>query len=55
MAYMLALQTGKPLRVLPDDVAEKTAQEIEDYPEQDVRHLAELKAILDEEGSNYAQ
>ena len=55
MTYMLALQTGKPLRVLPDDVAEKTAQEIEDYPEQDVRHLAELKAILDEEGSNYAQ
>ncbi len=55
MTYMLALQTGKPLRVLPDDVAEKTAQEIEDYPEQDVRHLSELKAILDEEGSNYAQ
>ena len=55
MNYILALQTGKPLRVLPDEVAEKTAQEIEDYPEQDVRHLAELKAILDEEGSNYAQ
>ena len=52
--YLLALQTGKPLRVLPDDVAEKTAQEIEDYPDQAVRHLAELKAILDEEGSNYA-
>ena len=52
--YLLALQTGKPLRVLPDDVAEKTAQEIEEYPEQDLRHLAELKAILDEEGSNYA-
>ena len=52
--YILALQTGKELRVLPDDIAEKTAQEIEDYPEQDERHLAELKAILDEEGSNYA-
>ncbi len=53
--YIRALQTGQPLRVLPDDVAEKTAQELEAYPEQDARHLAELKAILDEEGSTYAQ
>lgn len=52
--YIKALQTGLPLRVLPDDVAEKTAQELEAYPEQDARHLAELKAILDEEGSNYS-
>ncbi|MEM6890067.1 MAG: class II aldolase and adducin N-terminal domain-containing protein [Pseudomonadota bacterium] len=55
MTYMLALQTGKPLRVLPDEVAEKTAREIEEYPEQDERHLKELKAILDEEGTSYAQ
>jgi len=53
--YLLALQTGRPLRVLPDDVAEKTAHEIETYPEQDIRHLTELKAILDEEGATYAQ
>jgi len=52
--YIRALQTGQPLRVLSDDVAEKTAQMLEDYPEQDVRHLAELKAILDEEGSDYS-
>ncbi|GAA6165687.1 class II aldolase and adducin N-terminal domain-containing protein [Pelagimonas sp. KU-00592-HH] len=52
--YIRALQTGQPLRVLSDEIAEKTAQELEDYPEQDVRHLNELKAILDEEGSNYA-
>ena len=52
--YIRALQTGQPLRVLPDDVAEKTAQMLEDYPEQDIRHLAELKAILDEEGSDYS-
>lgn len=55
MTYLLALQTGKPLRLIPDDVAEKTAREIETYPEQDLRHLAELKAILDEEGATYAQ
>lgn len=53
--YIRALQTGQPLRVLSDEIAEKTAQELEEYPEQDERHLAELKAILDEEGSSYAK
>jgi ribulose-5-phosphate 4-epimerase/fuculose-1-phosphate aldolase len=53
--YIRALQTGQKLRVLSDEIAEKTAREIEEYPGQDVRHLSELKAILDEEGSNYAQ
>ncbi|MDU8927718.1 class II aldolase and adducin N-terminal domain-containing protein [Alisedimentitalea sp. MJ-SS2] len=52
--YIRALQTGQPLRILSDEVAEKTARELEEYPEQDTRHLAELKAILDEESSNYA-
>ena len=52
--YIRALQTGQPLAVLPDEIAEKTARELEDYPEQDARHLAELRAILDAEGSDYA-
>ena len=52
--YVRALQTGRPLRTLPDSIAEKTARELEEYPHQAKRHLAELKAILDEEGSNYA-
>lgn len=52
--YIRALQTGQPLRVLPDEIAEKTARELEEYPEQDERHLSELKAILDDEGSTYA-
>jgi ribulose-5-phosphate 4-epimerase/fuculose-1-phosphate aldolase len=52
--YIRALQTGRPLRVLSDDVAERTAAEIETYPGQAERHLAELKAILDSEGSDYA-
>lgn len=52
--YIRALQTGAALDVLSDEIAEKTAQELEEYPEQDVRHLAELKAILDSEGSDYA-
>lgn len=53
--YIRALQTGRPLRVLSDEVAEKTARELDDYPGQADRHLSELKAILDAEGSDYAQ
>lgn len=30
--YIRALQTGQPLRVLSDEVAEKTALELDDYP-----------------------
>lgn len=52
--YIRALQTGQPLRVLPSDVAAKTAQELEGYPGQADKHLSELMAILDDEGSNYA-
>ena len=52
--YIRALQTGKALRVLPDAIAEKTAQEWEAYPGFAEAHLRELKAILDEECVGYA-
>ncbi|WP_323782556.1 class II aldolase and adducin N-terminal domain-containing protein [Leisingera sp.] len=52
--YIRALQTGRELRVLSDEIAEKTAKELEDYPDQAERHLAQLKAILDGEGADYA-
>lgn len=52
--YVRALQTGQLLRVLSDTVAEKTARELDEYPEQGDRHLSELKAILDTEKSDYA-
>ncbi|MFQ5566235.1 MAG: class II aldolase and adducin N-terminal domain-containing protein [Paracoccaceae bacterium] len=52
--YIKALWTQRPLRVLSDEIAEKTAREIETYPGIAGNHLAELKAILDEEGSDYA-
>jgi ribulose-5-phosphate 4-epimerase/fuculose-1-phosphate aldolase len=52
--YIRALQTGASLRIMSDEVAEKTALELDDYPGQDERHLAELRGILDDEGSNYA-
>ncbi|MEM6679324.1 MAG: class II aldolase and adducin N-terminal domain-containing protein [Pseudomonadota bacterium] len=52
--YILALQTGRPLRVLSHEIAEKTSQELAGYPEMAERHLDELKAILDDEKSTYA-
>jgi ribulose-5-phosphate 4-epimerase/fuculose-1-phosphate aldolase len=51
--YIKALWTGRPLRVLSDAIAEKTALEMETYPDQAERHLAELRAILDEQEPNY--
>ena len=51
--YIKALWTGRPLRVLSDEIAEKTAREMEDYPDQSGRHLEELKAILDKEEPDY--
>ena len=51
--YIRALQTGQTLRILSDEIAEKTAAEIEDYPGQADRHLSELKLILDEQEPAY--
>ncbi len=53
--YIRALQTGRPLRELPPEVAEKTACELEEYPDGSETHLAALKAILDDEGATYAK
>jgi ribulose-5-phosphate 4-epimerase/fuculose-1-phosphate aldolase len=51
--YIKALWTGRPLRVLSEAVAAKVASEMDDYPGQADRHLAELKAILDEQEPTY--
>ena len=52
--YVKALWTGRPLRILSDAVAETVARQMDDYPvDSAARHLGELKAILDEEGSNF--
>jgi ribulose-5-phosphate 4-epimerase/fuculose-1-phosphate aldolase len=44
--YIMAMQTGKSLRILSDDVAAKVAQELEEYPDTAERHLADLKTLL---------
>ncbi len=52
--YIRALQTGQALRVLPDAIAEKTAQEWQAYPGFADAHLREIKALLDVESPGYA-
>jgi ribulose-5-phosphate 4-epimerase/fuculose-1-phosphate aldolase len=50
----LALSTGRPLALVPEDVAALACKQWLEYPEIATLHLAELRCILDEEGSNYA-
>jgi len=52
--YIRALQTGQALRLIPDDIAEKTALELEDYPGQAEAHLLAIREILDHETADYA-
>jgi hypothetical protein len=51
--YIKALMTGQKLRVLSDEIAEKVAQEIEDYPGQAERHLADLKTLLERQEPDF--
>jgi ribulose-5-phosphate 4-epimerase/fuculose-1-phosphate aldolase len=48
-----AYMTGKPLRVASHEVAEKTARQWREYGGLGELHFAELKAILETEGSDY--
>ncbi len=52
--FFTAKSSGRELLEVSHEVAEKTARQWENYDELDCAHLAELRAILDEEGSNYA-
>lgn len=47
-----AYMTGRPLRVLPDEVAEKTARQWEEMPVEE-KHFSELMAILDNDEPDY--
>ena len=51
--YIKALWTGKKLRVLSDEIAEKTAGQWDNYPEFSQRYFEDLKEILDEEEPSY--
>jgi ribulose-5-phosphate 4-epimerase/fuculose-1-phosphate aldolase len=51
--YYFERAASQPLRVLKDEIAEKTAQELEKFPDSSQIFFAELKAILDEEEPSY--
>ena len=51
--YIKSLWTQKPLRILSDKIAEKTASELENYPDQSMIFFDDLKALLDEEEPSY--
>jgi ribulose-5-phosphate 4-epimerase/fuculose-1-phosphate aldolase len=53
--YITALSTGRPLRVLSDNIAAKTAEEMNAQTHLVDAHLAEWRALLDAEGADYAQ
>ncbi|MEM7176390.1 MAG: class II aldolase and adducin N-terminal domain-containing protein [Pseudomonadota bacterium] len=52
--YVKSLWTQRPLRILSHEIAQKTCDELNSYEGSGEPHLRELKAILDEEKSDYA-
>ena len=54
--YITALSTNKELKIANSKVAEKTAQEWENYPvNMGEQHLKAIRSILDKEDSSYKQ
>jgi ribulose-5-phosphate 4-epimerase/fuculose-1-phosphate aldolase len=52
--HVYALSTGRPLSVIPDDIAALTCRQWLDYPEGAELHFRALLEILDEESPDYA-
>lgn len=52
--HVYAMSTGRPLMVVPDDVAELTCKQWLAYPEGAELHLRAVMGILDEEEPGYA-
>ena len=50
-----ALSTGRPLALIPDDVAAITCKQWLHYPEVADLHFAEIRRILDEREPDYAR
>ncbi|EJN11287.1 ribulose-5-phosphate 4-epimerase-like epimerase or aldolase [Bradyrhizobium sp. YR681] len=49
-----AYATGQPLKILPDAVAESTAQDWEQITDFSIAHFEEMKRLLDAEDPSYA-
>ena len=53
MAYITALQTGKELNIASSEVAEKTAQQSENFESYSKYHLDAILEVMDEEEPEY--
>ena len=51
--YIAALQTGRELKIVSDQVAARTARQWLDYPDLSDDHFRELQAILNREDPSY--
>jgi ribulose-5-phosphate 4-epimerase/fuculose-1-phosphate aldolase len=51
---VLAYSTGRPLNVMPHDLAERTARDWEEYPSYAAAHFTEMKLLLDTGDGSYA-
>jgi ribulose-5-phosphate 4-epimerase/fuculose-1-phosphate aldolase len=54
MHQTLAMTTGKPLRLVPEEIAKHTAAQMAGESQQAALHLAALKRILDREAPEWA-
>ena len=52
---VLAYSTGRPLNVMPDELAELTARGWEEYADAAAAHFAEMKKLLDAKDPSYAE
>lgn len=55
MLQVLALQTGKPLRIVPEDIAAETCRQMNSESEQPALHLEALKRVLDREEPGWSR
>ena len=55
MLQVLAMGTGKPLRIVPGAIAEKTGQQMNAESQQAVLHLEALKRLLDRDQPGWNQ
>ena len=51
---VLAYQTGQPLNVISEELAEKTARGREDFADSNVTHFEQQKLMLDHFNPGYA-
>ena len=52
---VLAYSTGKPLNVMSDMVAQRTAEDWDHYADSAVTHFEEMKKVLDRKDPSYAE